>query len=284
MHLVSECDELLRASGAWKLHRRTPRLGENKRAVLLELIDIFKYTISVAQIHGFTPEQFTAAYWEKSMVVRQRYSEEFVTQLNRPTVVVDIDNVLADYVMGFLKWCEARNVLTQEDVMILGRRPYRWITPEMLDVPVGEYNRLRHEFRVSGEHARLPPMPGAGKLLEWINVTLRANILLLTSRPIDLYPNLYTETLQWINNMDLPYTALWWTRDKGEILLDREVRQHILFAVDDEYRYVEQLAKQGIFTFWLGGDRQPPDPYIERVASLNEIPERWNDVKNWRTK
>ena len=72
--MMAESVELLNTIN-WKTHRRETRL-ENRAHTVTELVDIFKYWLTIAQAWGVTVEVFLNAYWEKSAVCRQRYAEE----------------------------------------------------------------------------------------------------------------------------------------------------------------------------------------------------------------
>lgn len=270
LHLMSECDELLRASGAWKPHRRTP-VRENRRHVLMEMADIFKYLISVAQVHGVTEDEFVDAYWEKSMVVRQRYAQEFMCALDHPAIIVDLDNVLVDYIAGFLEWMWRNKFITQEraDTLLVN---HTYCNAESLGMLPHLYDEVKHLFRVSGEHALLPAMAGAHEFIAWLNKRSELTVV-LTARPIDRYPNLYGETLQWMKLYDMRADMVWWASDKGEALRTSGIADHVTFAVDDEWKYVEQYQKSGVRCYWLFA--QPDDRWASeltsRVASLEEI-------------
>lgn len=273
LHLHSETDELLRAAGAWKVHRRGIPLRENPAHIKIELIDIFKYWLTLVQIHGFSPEEMVEAYWEKSMVVRQRYSEEWMGNLDRPAIVVDIDGVLADYITTFVEWAENRRIISATMASTLRRtRPY--IDAASLGMDLDSYIGVRHAFRCSGQHAMLQTMPLAREFTLWAKGCNYA-IILLTSRPIDSYPNLHGETLTWLKRWGIPYDCVWWTREKGELVLERDMVKHVAFAVDDEYRYVEQFSSQGIQTYWLREPTQPLQkempPNVIRISSLQSI-------------
>jgi hypothetical protein len=278
LHLISECDELLRASGAWKFHRRVDVM-ENPRAIGLELADIFKYLISIAQVHGFSAQDLVRLYWEKSMVVRQRYSQEYVNRdLDIPAVIVDIDNVLADYITGFVAWLVRHADVSGEVAQSILDRP-RYIKAETLAMTEEAYRIALHQFRVSGQHARLPIMPGAKEFLDRIQSRRWATIL-LTARPIDRYPNLFSETLTWLRHHGLPFQWIWWARDKGEAIRSVQPTPYIEWAVDDEFRYVEQMAAVGARVFWLNthGTTTPnqqwvlaEQPRITMIRSLQEL-------------
>lgn len=273
LHLFSEADELLRASGAWKFHRNV-LVRENREHVKIELIDMFKYWMIIALIQGIKPEELVEAYWTKSMVVRQRYTEEWIRTTYEPSVLVDIDNVLADYMAGFLVWAHTQGHIQTKNFHRLRLVRPAYLDAQTMDIDEGLYTMMKHEFRVSQQHRLLPLMPGAKEFMSEVRC-LGVQIILLTSRPIHRYPNLYGDTLHWLKLRNLPYDFIWWAQDKGAEAVERLPANSIMFAVDDEYRFVEQLNSRGIMTFWF----RPtvPNEYIDHeqgeVNRLLDIPE-----------
>src|SRR5437763_389761 len=77
LNAVAEVDELLRTT-TWKKHRRVAGHRPNREHRLEEVTDLFKVWLTIAQGLGFTKAELRDAYWRKSMVVRQRHSEEWV--------------------------------------------------------------------------------------------------------------------------------------------------------------------------------------------------------------
>lgn len=259
LHLFSECDELLRACGAWKEHRRVQVL-ENKEHVKEELIDVFKYWLIMCQIQGFTPSEMIDAYWAKSMAVRQRFSEEWVQQLVGPAVLIDVDNVLADYINGFLSWAVHNGYLDIKHTR--DRRRFQYIEPKNIGLTAQAYEKLKHQFRTSTQHRFLPPMPGARQFMMSVR-QMGVQIIVLTSRPIDRYPNLHGDTIHWLKMRDIPYDYIWWAADKGNLTKSKLPSNAVLFAVDDEWKYVNQLREIGIRTFWFR-------PGEERINAHND--------------
>ncbi len=271
LHMFSETDEFLRTLGAWKPHRRQA-IRDNREASKIELADIGKYWMTLCQIRGFSAQEMFEAMRVKSMVVRQRHSEEYTQQLDRPSVIIDIDQILADYVRGFLDWMIEKG-LTTKGIADSIRRRGGWIDHTMLMMTPGVYAAHRHEFRCSGRHAGLPVMSGAFDFLTWAKAQWQ--VILLTSRPIHDYPNIYGETLMWLDHNHLPYDRVWWTHDKGATCLDREVAGFVKFAVDDEFRYVLQMADLGIQTFWMPSNpsltHTRTDRPITKITQLTDI-------------
>lgn len=252
LHLFTECDEFLRTCGPWKIHRNVSS-PDNRRARLIELADIGKYWLTLAQIWGYTEDDVFEAMREKSMVVRQRHSEEWIQTLDQPSIIVDIDQILADYVLGFLQWLVEKKLIEPDKALDV-RKHHKWVDHTALGLDPQVYAAYRHEFRVSGAHADLPVMPGALDFLTWAKTMWQ--VIILTSRPIHEYPNIYGETLIWLDANKLPYDRVWWASDKGAVCLDRGVAPYVRFMVDDDFRYVLQMADLGIRSYWL-----PIDPY-----------------------
>jgi 5'(3')-deoxyribonucleotidase len=259
LHMMSELDELLRTS-VWKSHRKQSN-RYNAAHTLEELVDLFKFWLTTLQAWGFTAEDFEASYWRKSAVVRQRYNEEWLNDGTKPVAVVDIDNVLCDYITGMCQYVASRT----DDVVILKRVAHlnlsrSWVSSAALGLPEVIWQELKHDFRVAGLKRTLPVMPGAKEFLDRIKAA-GMDIVLLTSRPIDRYPNVYTDTLAWLQTNDLPYDFIWWSTDKHERLLESG-HQRIAFAVDDDLKFVAQLARLDIPVVWL---------YTGPVTSIEDV-------------
>jgi len=253
LHLISEVDELLRQT-AWKMHRGKGTVQENRAAVKDELTDIFKYWISLCIVWGVSPESALDDYWRKSMVVRQRYAEEYMMSLEGPSAIIDIDNVLADYTTGFLDWCSKEypqmKVLIQSFMLTHkgAEMPYFMATDFHLDE--GVWQEVKHRFRTSGGKLNLPVIEGAKEFLHALKER-DMKIILLTSRPIDRYPNIYTDTLEWLQKNELPYDFVWWSTEKHEAILMKGIRHSVRFAVDDNFEYAIKMAHCSIRTYLM---------------------------------
>ena len=105
----------------WKVHRSVNgEVGKLSNRVE-EAVDILKYWISLCQVHGITAEMVEREFARKSMVVRQRFSQERLLELKgRKVVGVDIDGVLANYprsVVNFLNSEQCRSLVPELEQM-----------------------------------------------------------------------------------------------------------------------------------------------------------------------
>lgn len=269
----SEMHELLRTM-SWKKHRKQ-NVEENAGHVRDECADVFKCTLSLFQINGMSkPEDLIDAYWRKTTVVRQRYTEEWVKSVDTDCAIVDIDNVLCDYITGICDWLVDNIAMTVDQQRRLRRMRDEQIVVNAQSVGVDQalWQKWKHAFRVSGGKRTLPAFDDARAFLRSLH-RLGLQIVLVTSRPIDRYPNMYTDTLQWLVDNDLPFDFLWWSGDKAERVLEGGLRQHVRFAVDDDVRYVRQYAESRIPVIWLQRTTTETitSPYVYLASSLDEV-------------
>jgi hypothetical protein len=268
LHLMSEVDELLRAGGAWKSHRRQTVL-ENPAAVRMELADIFKLMVSVADVWSITPEELIHDFWTKSMVMRQLYSQEWVHDLTRPCVVIDIDSVLADYVAGFTEWAVLTGHLARNTAdHLVATRPY--INQISLGIPEAHWLVMQHLFRISGAKSKMPLMPGAREFLLWCRMR-GWMIVLMTSRRIDQYPNIHGDTVRWLSEKGLTYDVLWWAREKGREVVKNLDPAMVRFFLDDNLHFINQFKDLGIRAYWLSIEPTDRAVYGYKVQSLGDV-------------
>lgn len=278
MCVVSELDEILRCVN-WKHHRRKP-VPLNVQRVREELTDLFKYCLCLMQTWDMEPEHLVEEYWRKSAVVRQRFNEEYLQSLDCDSVVIDIDEVLCDFSDGMLRWLINNRVvscsrtLTQRCVDLLGSRTY--LSSESLQIAPELWMDFKDSFRLEGGLKALPPMPGAKKMLQRFKER-GLNIILLTSRPVDQYPHVVADTLSWLNKNNLPYNFVWFAKNKREEVLKAGNRNRILFAVDDDPKFVHQFASLEIETYYFRPNKDwlphtSAHECIKPISSLEEIP------------
>ena len=276
--IMSELDEIL-STIHWKHHRKTS-IRPNPQQTLSECIDVFKYLVSIAQVWEFSEEDFFKAFWKKSMVVRQRYSEEWIKSVKGKTAIIDIDGVLCDYRTGFLDWISKfrPDLADHVDRLRLDVDDHYMLTRKDFDLSISSWQELKHYFRISGEKENLPVYPD---VYDFLNKLKEQDIVsvLLTSRPIDRYPNLYGDTVSWLKNNKLHHDIVWWSYDKADIALER--LSNPVFAIDDDPTYINKFADAGIPAFWIcrnGGAKHTQQVFSQQksiitvIETLTEIP------------
>ena len=247
LHLESELHTLLNALGAWKLHRRQHPFRENRPAILNELTDIHRYLLTLYEIWHVNPCEAVEAFRRKGMVVRQRHAEEYVHSLEGAELaIVDIDNVLADYITGFKSFLRQQGIVFDDGT---------WVNAANLNIPHSEFEALKHLFCIQGHFGDLPLMPNAREFLAFLRERQYV-IILLTARPIVDYPTIYTDTLIWLDHHDLPFDYIWWAEDKGDLVRSRGLPEQARVVVDDNLRHIVQYCgdisiRPDKTVFWL---------------------------------
>lgn len=289
LHMMTEMTEMLKACGIWEMHRTPHQEKYNPENVRRQLIDQFKYWMSIAQLWGFSIEDMERSYWRKSATVRQRYVEEHIHQIrDREIAVLDIDNVLCDYTTGFGRWLLSRMDWYFEDKSLgndvvvklqTAMRDRLYMNETQLGIPQRTWTNIQHDFRISGIIADMPPMPGAQKFIQSLH-TQGLVVVALTSRPIDEYPNLHDDTVEWFKHHGINVDYIWWGVDKAEKLAQNlPMLPNIRFAIDDDIRYLQQYARMGIKTiYWYqhgyDTDFQPNNPAVIPITGFDDIKEK----------
>ena len=248
LHCHSELDEILRCLPDWRSHRKlqSTNSGVNTQELLEELTDLLKYLVSIYLVHGFTAKDLYYGYKRKSATCKKRYSEEFLKDIYSPSIIVDCDNVLCDYVGGLLDYIRERRPDLSGMCDVLGRTR-QWISYSTLEISEKEWNNLIHRFRIDGRKRTLPLMPHAKEFLDQIK-KLGLQIIMLTSRPVIQYPNIESDTREWIENNQLPIDRIWWAEQKANYVISKEVLKYIKVFIDDDVSQIKAFRKLGIPT------------------------------------
>lgn len=268
LHLHSETDELLREI-AWKIHRKekAPIVLSNLQE---ELIDVFKYWLSIALVWDMSPEEWLEEYYRKSAVVEQKWhqEQELFQENDRRVVAVDIDQVLFGYLDSFLDFVQEKTSIDMAQ--------YR--QPETFDVygllaekfGFGKIQTLKDEYRQSGQKRKGYLLNGAKRFLDLLRAE-KFTIILLTARPYKQYRRLYADTLEWLKRYELPFDGIIW--DERKNLVVYQEFPDLAFMVEDNLDTAKEVAKLGCKVYLLDKsyNQSPEIPNILRVESLEEI-------------
>jgi hypothetical protein len=294
--MISELDELMRCTiwdPARRPHRRPNEGAEykpNRAQVKSELADLLKYLISLCIAWKISPGEAVEAFWNKSMVCRQRMSEEMVDRISihDRIAIVDIDSVLCDYRAGFLQWIINYAGVPEQTVVRAEQMLYNpqgsddyWVSHISLRMDLLAYENLKHQFRTGPYKRNLPSYPDAEPFTRRLRDSGRT-IVLLTSRPIDKYPNIYAETLLWLKQTRMQFKALWWSNNKFERVSWTTFTEQVDMVVDDDLSHLEKFAERlgdKAKCYWVNrgapGNVRVLDRHKDRiipVTTLEEIP------------
>lgn len=237
--LISEVNDLLGEIN-WKTHHRSDSVQVKKRDLSLEIIDIWKYLVSIALVWDVTPSDFCRYFDEKSSLVEQKYIQEFSSISDKEIVICDIDGVLSDYPKTFMSFVKRQyehdyNVPVSIPSSVNSLDLYK-----VLDIPSDDLRRYKHYYRESGEIRSETPIPGAVNLLSELK-SQGLYVVLLTSRPFDKYKSLYLDTYMWLLSNGFEFDALLYDSKKRDVVSSLIKSSNVRFIIDDDPRIVSNL-------------------------------------------
>lgn len=270
LHLISEADELLRET-KWKIHRQQ-NIVPNKNRIYDEIIDIFKYWLSLAQIWEMTPEEFVESFNNKSEVVEQRYNQEKAIKLidDDKVVAVDIDGVLAKYPEHFIQFAEKK---TGKDLSSIELTEYNLYGILAEIVSVETMKQIKHEFRDTGQLRDMGVYPEASAFTKKLK-KLGYTIVLLSARPYKEYPRIFSDTIAWLKKNDIKYDAIIWDENKEERIVNEFPKMK--FMIEDHFANAKKVAGYGYKVYMIDKpyNKNLSFKNVTRVNTLKEV-QKW---------
>ena len=267
LQMMAEMGELLREIN-YKTHRpdKEQLTISNIRE---EWIDIFKYWLVIGQVWGWSPEEFMEAFNDKSSVVEQRWVQEKLLKLrdHERIIACDLDGVLADYPFSFQKFIHDKTgvepITFTDDIFkayekVLGRKQIR---------------TLKHEYRETGMKREMELCEGAFSFIKKMH-SQGYSIVYLTSRPVEQYSRIFSDTLFWLRDNDL------WEDGRDAIIFSEKKNMdaisqfpNIEFMVEDMLHYANEISGCGKKCYLIDTDYNQGDmgKNVQRIKTLDEI-------------
>lgn len=251
--LHEEVTELGQATANYKRHILRVRPSDVGN-VTEQLVDCFKYLITIAQLYGVSRHRFVEAFHEKSVVVLDKVQGER-TRLERDTrlVCVDLDDCVAD----LSEWLRKLNELHGG-----GPREHHTLLEGHKD-----------EFHSSGRFRDLPVIEGARDGLQRLKEA-GYTIVIITARPHWQFKRIYADTLHWLDKHQIPRDLLLFDRDKVEVIHRDLAPAWPVSFIEDHPRNALALASARVHVLLYDRvhNREVPDgEYITRVRDWNDI-------------
>jgi 5'(3')-deoxyribonucleotidase len=143
--------------------------------------------------------------------------------MNRPTILVDLDGVVYDWVGQMAQYLHIQGVI--EDPVKAIQDHHTWEIWEDWGIPEGEFMRW-WRLGVEGKwiYAMGGLIPGARTAL-WRLSDMEWNIHIATSRltKFGLHDKIVENTVDWLRSNNIPYRNLSFTANKRDIIADAAV-------------------------------------------------------------
>lgn len=276
LHVVSECDEVLREIN-WKMHREEAVEVVDVQAVLEEIIDLQKYVFTLAQIWGVTPQQYLTEFDRKSEVVAQRFKQEMQLRLveDEKIAAIDIDGVLAEYPAGFVSFLEEKTGKKLSQIPIPHYDLYAVLSKEVGGY--AEMKKYKHEYRATGQKRFLPVVDGAVASMKRLK-KLGYTVVLLSARPVSQYPRIFADTMEWLKANDIPYDAILWDENKEEKVVKSFPKMQ--FMVEDHAGNANRVARMGYKVYLISKPYNVEEPLHEGVIRVDS----WTGMNEYVTR
>ena len=234
----------------WKLHRKEDKAKLDHNTIE-EIIDCFKFLLNLCVVWGIDADIFTKEFFRKSMVVRQRYNQEIlkVIDKNEKVCAIDLDDTLAKSSKHFVKVYNDLNCVEHPT------DGYHFKKREQLkkELSALEYDEYKSYFRESGEKINIEVKEGAKELCDILKEK-GYKIVIISARPYEKHNRIFPDTLEWLNDNEIKYDAIYFEEDKHLKILKQ--LPNLSFIIEDNPDYAKQIAEQGYRVFLLDNEHE----------------------------
>jgi len=234
------------------------RIQINNDKLLYESVDAFRYILALLNTWDITGEQFCNAFNDKDAYLWIRRECEKESWAGQDVVLVDIDDVLAEFRVGFYRW-----VLNTYGIDIDINSKEYYTTKPVLDKGVNP-EEVFQRFLAQGGMSRLPVVNGCGYFLDSL-IRRGYWVHLLTARPED-NPRCFYDTFLWLRSIGLPFNRVSFAPEKFRWTTQTQYYGKCrIIAVDDSPKHSAEYAKHGIEVL------SPVQPYNGEIAGLHGV-------------
>lgn len=224
----------------YKDHR--PIASETDRQkILYESIDLLRYNLAILNLWEFSSEEIEDAFDSKNAYLWDRETRGIQNWTGQPVVIFDVDDVIAQFRLGFFKWVEETYDVKFdiEDPSYYVTQPVGNMTNEEVFMQFIKEGGIR---TLEANHNVIESMKKLQNLGVWIH--------LLTARPSDNLKCLY-DTHYWLSEMSIPYNSVSLSSEKYRWLADKPFFRDnkIVCAVDDSPKHASEYAQHDIVVF-----------------------------------
>jgi uncharacterized HAD superfamily protein len=246
----------------WKVHHGE-KFPVSRSNLLEQLIDVYKYLMSIASLWNFTPQEWQEEFERKDLVNWQRYRQDTtIKTLTAASKVaaIDIDGVLCAYPENIIAFMNRRfaKVVTLKDIKSLHGVEDAYLEQ---GVKASDYRLARLDFLEEGWYSKYSPvMNGASEFTHKLK-DLGYTIVLLSSRPYEKHHRIFGDTVEWCQANKIAFDIIYWDKDKDMRII--KTFPNLRFLLDDDVDNVREVAKAGYLSILF------ERPYNRRSLTTN---------------
>ena len=239
----SEISALVGAT-QYKHHHDYYEPKADRLTVLYETVDVVRYMMAILNIWGIQASEFEEAFNSKDVYLNyHKKMHEKQWDGKQPVIIVDIDDVLADFRTGFANWLETKMGIPVD----VNTKEYYFITA--LSKSKHNSEAVFQMFLDQGGFSQIGIIQNNLKIIKVLKA-MGCWIHLLTARPEEELQCLY-DTYGWLNKYDIPADRISFSTEKFRWCAKSDYYDagKIMFAIDDAPKHATEYAKHGMTCF-----------------------------------
>jgi hypothetical protein len=249
LSLHTEVSEIASAVN-FKDHRRVQEPVDHNK-LLYKSVDAFRYVLALLNLWEIDSQTFIQACEDKDLYLNRRHLESERTRGDRPVVIFDADDVIAEFRAAFFEWLDQKWGIKAD----INDKQY-YSAAEMQKGGVDSETAFS-TFIADGGFRTLGVN---GHAFEAMRMCQEAGfwVQILTARPSGNLKCFY-DTHRWLHEAKIPYDSVAFSPEKYLWLVGQDFysKKQLVCVVDDSSKHASEFAKHGV-------------PVIVPVKSYNE--------------
>ena len=208
--------------------------------MLYESVDILRYLISILNLWEISPDSLISGFEDKDLFLNVSYRIGQNKWCGEPVVIVDVDDVLAEFRSAFTSWMK-----TEHGIIVSKDSTEYYTTSEVKQAGFNP-EEVFFEFIESRGFRDIDVCENMLTLLNKLKME-GYWIHLLTARPSE-NPIVKYDTFFWIEKNKIPYDRIDFSPEKYRWITKSEYFDSgkIVCVIDDSPKHASEIAKHGI--------------------------------------
>jgi hypothetical protein len=234
-------------------NRKTP----DREKILYESIDTLRYLLAIMNMWNYTPEEVESAFQDKDVFLHLRHKSETAVWDGRPVLIVDVDDVIAEFRKCFFSWLNSKH-----GILIHENYPEYYASTPLKEKGINPENVFK-EFVSDRQMRGLDVIPGITAVLREAR-SMGYWVQLLTARPEQNLICLY-DTYRWLHENEIPFDGVAFSVEKYKWIVQSKFYGHVAACIDDSSKHASEYSMHGLLVF------SPRLEYNTSLSGLKEV-------------
>ncbi len=255
LELHSEVSDLV-SSINFKEHHSDRKMPDRTK-ILYESVDVLRYLMAIMNVWEISQSEFNEAFEDKDSYLHFRHSLSKRQWDGRPVVILDMDDVIAEFRRSFFDWLsdtkgakisyDCPEYYAASAAQELGHN-----TEQLFKDFISE--RQLRSVGVVEDAVRFTHM--LRDMGYWVQI--------LTARPAD-NPLCLFDTARWLQDNKIYFDDVAFSGEKFRWIIQSKFSGHVAFCVDDSPKHAAEFASHGLKTF------SPIQPYNKALEKQKGV-------------